>query len=58
VPEVQAYYKQLTERFIHDWDFDGHKLDNIYAMPRCYNPAHHHKSQWIPSTRWANLRLF
>lgn len=44
VPEVQAYYKQLTERFIHDWDFDGHKLDNIYATPPCYNPAHHHKS--------------
>jgi len=44
VPEVQAYYKQLTERFIHEWDFDGHKLDNIYATPPCYNPAHHHKS--------------
>jgi alpha-galactosidase len=44
IPEVQAYYKQLTERFIHDWDFDGHKLDNIYATPPCYNPAHHHKS--------------
>jgi len=44
VPEVQAYYKQLTEQFIHDWDFDGHKLDNIYATPPCYNPAHHHKS--------------
>jgi alpha-galactosidase len=44
VPEVKAYYKQLTERFVHDWDFDGHKLDNIYATPPCYNPAHHHKS--------------
>jgi alpha-galactosidase len=44
VPEVQAYYKQLTERFIRDWGFDGHKLDNIYATPRCYNPNHHHKS--------------
>jgi alpha-galactosidase len=44
VPEVKAYYKQLTERFIRDWDFDGHKLDNIYATPPCYNPAHHHKS--------------
>ena len=44
VPEVQAYYKQLTERFIREWDFDGHKLDNIYATPPCYNPAHHHKS--------------
>jgi alpha-galactosidase len=44
VPGVQAYYKQLTERFIRDWGFDGHKLDNIYATPPCYNPKHHHKS--------------
>jgi alpha-galactosidase len=44
VPEVQAYYKQLTERFIKDWDFDGHKLDNIFSTPKCYNPKHHHKS--------------
>ena len=44
VPEVRQYYKQLTERFIRDWDFDGSKLDNIYTVPMCYNPAHHHKS--------------
>jgi alpha-galactosidase len=44
VPEVQAYYKRLTERFIRDWDFDGSKLDNIYTVPECHNPAHHHKS--------------
>jgi len=44
LPEVQAYYKQLTERFIHDWGFDGHKLDNIYSVPPCYNPTHHHKT--------------
>ncbi len=44
VPEVQAYHKQLTERFIRDWGFDGSKLDNIYSVPECYNPAHHHKS--------------
>ena len=46
LPEVQAYYKQLTERFIHDWDFDGHKLDNVYTPPLCYNPKHHHKSPY------------
>jgi len=46
LPEVQAYYKQLTERFIRDWDFDGHKLDNIYAVPACYNPKHHHKTPY------------
>ncbi len=44
VPEVREYYKKLTERFIRDWDFDGHKLDNIYTVPLCYNPKHHHKS--------------
>ena len=44
VPEVQAYYKKLTEKFIRDWGFDGSKLDNMYTVPMCYNPAHHHKS--------------
>ena len=44
VPAVRAYYKARTERFIRDWGFDGHKLDNIYATPPCYNPKHHHKS--------------
>jgi alpha-galactosidase len=44
VLEVQAYYRQLTEKFIRDWGFDGSKLDNIYSVPMCYNPAHHHKS--------------
>jgi alpha-galactosidase len=44
VPEVQSYYKKLTEKFIRDWGFDGSKLDNIYSVPACYNPAHHHKS--------------
>ena len=46
LPEVQTYYKQLTERFIRDWGFDGSKLDNIYAPPPCYNPKHHHKSPY------------
>jgi alpha-galactosidase len=46
VPGVQAYYKQLTERFIRDWGFDGHKLDNIWSTPLCYNPKHHHKSPY------------
>jgi alpha-galactosidase len=44
LPEVQLYYKQLTEKFIRDWGYDGSKLDNIYTVPACYNPAHHHKS--------------
>ncbi len=44
VPEVKQYYKQLTERFIRDWGFDGHKLDFSYTVPACYNRKHHHKS--------------
>lgn len=46
LPEVQSYYKQLTGRFVREWGFDGHKLDNIYATPPCYNPKHHHKSPY------------
>ncbi len=44
LPEVQEYYKKLTKKFIGEWGFDGHKLDNIYTVPACYNPKHHHKS--------------
>ena len=44
IPEVKQYYRQLTERFIRDWDFDGHKLDFSYTVPACYNPKHHHHS--------------
>ena len=44
IPEVKQYYKQLTERFIRDWGFDGHKLDFAYTVPACYNPKHHHQS--------------
>jgi alpha-galactosidase len=44
VPEVQAYFRKVTERLIRDYDFDGSKMDYIFSVPRCYNPAHHHKS--------------
>ena len=44
VPAVQQYYRQLTEKFIRDWGFDGSKLDFSYIVPPCYNPKHHHKS--------------
>lgn len=44
VPDVQEYMKQLTTRFLYDWDFDGHKLDAYYVVPPCYNPSHHHKT--------------
>jgi alpha-galactosidase len=40
--EVREYTNALTRKFISEWGFDGHKLDNIYTMSACYNPAHHH----------------
>ena len=43
LPEVQEFERNVTLKFVRDWGFDGHKLDNIYAMPPCYNPKHHHK---------------
>ena len=44
LPAVQEYTRDLTVRMIRDWRFDGHKLDNIYTMPACYNPAHQHQT--------------
>ncbi|GIV83781.1 MAG: alpha-galactosidase [Candidatus Roseilinea sp.] len=44
LPEVQQYTLALTQRFIEEWGFDGFKMDNIYTMPACHNPAHHHAS--------------
>lgn len=44
LPEVQEYTLTLVRRFIEEWGFDGFKLDNIYTMPACHNPAHHHAS--------------
>jgi alpha-galactosidase len=43
LPEVRQYTIDLTRRFIQEWGFDGHKLDNIYTVPPCYNPVHHHQ---------------
>jgi alpha-galactosidase len=42
LPDVQEHIRQTTLKFVHDWDFDGHKLDNIYTVPACHNPAHQH----------------
>jgi alpha-galactosidase len=42
LPEVQEYLVAMTRKFIETWGFDGHKLDNIYTVPACYNPAHKH----------------
>jgi alpha-galactosidase len=42
LPKVRDYTAALTRKFIEKWGFDGHKLDNIYTMPPCHNPAHNH----------------
>jgi alpha-galactosidase len=44
VPEVREHHLRLVRRLIADWGFDGHKLDAVFTVPRCYNPAHHHRS--------------
>jgi alpha-galactosidase len=44
LPEVQEFYRKLTEKFIRDWGYDGNKIDSVFTVPRCYNPKHHHKS--------------
>jgi alpha-galactosidase len=44
LPEVQDYHRKLVEKFIRDWGFDGHKMDSVFSVPLCYNPAHHHRS--------------
>ena len=41
VPGVQEYVVQVTHRFIRDWGFDGHKLDNIYFVPPCHGSTYH-----------------
>lgn len=44
LPEVQEYHRRLTEKIIREWGFDGNKLDDVFMVPPCYNPMHHHKS--------------
>lgn len=44
LPEVRAYFRDMAVRFIRDYGFDGFKMDNIFAIPPCHNPLHHHRS--------------
>ena len=43
LPGVQQYTRALTRRFIGEWGFDGHKLDVVFTVPPCHNPAHKHR---------------
>ncbi len=42
---VVEYHKALVRKILGEWGFDGLKLDgqHMNAVPRCYNPAHHHQ---------------
>lgn len=44
VPEVRSYTRDLIDKFINDWGYDGLKVDgqNLNAVPPCYNESHHH----------------
>jgi alpha-galactosidase len=44
LPEVKKYIGKITERLLKDYDFDGIKIDALYEVPPCYNPAHHHEN--------------
>ena len=45
IPGVQDYIVELTRRFVEDWGFDGHKLDNVYFMPACYGSTYHDRPE-------------
>ena len=45
VPGVQEYIEELARRFIEDWGFDGHKLDNVYFVPPCYGSPYHERPE-------------
>jgi alpha-galactosidase len=44
-PPVREYTKNLVEKFMKTWGWDGLKIDgqHLNAAPPCYNPAHHHQ---------------
>jgi alpha-galactosidase len=44
LPEVRAYHRELTARFMRDWGFDGSKMDSVFTVPPCYNSRHGHKT--------------
>ena len=50
LPEVQAYFRDMAVAFIRDFGFDGFKMDNVFTVPPCFNPKHHHASP-LESTR-------
>ncbi len=45
-PAVVQYHRQLVEKMLREWGFDGLKLDgqHMNGVPPCHNPAHKHAS--------------
>lgn len=43
-PNVVQYHRELVEKIIGQWGYDGLKLDgqHMNGVPPCYNPAHRH----------------
>ncbi len=43
-PDVVQYHRELVEKIIGQWGYDGLKLDgqHMNGVPPCYNPAHRH----------------
>ena len=43
-PPTWEYTRQLVQKFIGKWGFDGLKIDgqHLNGVPPCYNSAHHH----------------
>jgi alpha-galactosidase len=39
LPAVQEHVRRLTQKFIGEWGFDGHKLDAFWVEPPSYDPA-------------------
>lgn len=40
LPQIQAYFRELTRKMFLDWKIDGLKQDAVYMAPQDYNPDH------------------
>jgi alpha-galactosidase len=42
---VQEYHREITRKFIKDWDYDGFKVDQsiINSISECYAEGHNHE---------------
>ena len=45
-PPARDYMVQLAGRMIEDWKADGFYMDDVFTVPSCYNPVHHHASPY------------